>query len=247
MIMEICISLCLALFVTYKIAEKVLSDKNREKSSRILLFWILAADTVIVLEHNCFGVELSNLGAIFILIGFIYLMVISINYILKDRDLVNKIRIFAEWFLFLFVLSFSLVKISIIFMYLFKILIMFMLLMGLLIIKNAPPIVKIVMAIIFCFGMMAIDVVLTTGFLFSTIDEAVKAIYEVFQRMYCLNPLGKDYQNEELVTAIAGLLMCRIMDVILLGFLSSTFIEICNSGMKNQSCNSKECECSSLG
>ena len=64
MIMEICISLCLALFVTYKIAEKVLSDKNREKSSRILLFWILAADTVIVLEHNCFGVELSNLGAI---------------------------------------------------------------------------------------------------------------------------------------------------------------------------------------
>lgn len=52
MIMEICISLCLALFVTYKIAEKVLSDKNREKSSRILLFWILAADTVIVLEQN---------------------------------------------------------------------------------------------------------------------------------------------------------------------------------------------------
>lgn len=48
--MEICISLCLALFVTYKIAEKVLSHENREKSSRILLFWILAADTVIVLE-----------------------------------------------------------------------------------------------------------------------------------------------------------------------------------------------------
>lgn len=107
-----------------------------------------------------------------------------------------------------------------------------MILMGLLIIKNAPPIVKIVMAIIFYLGMVAIDVVLTTGFLFSTIDEAVKAIYEVFQRIYCLNPLGKDYQKEELVTAIVDFLMCRIMDVILLGVLSSTFIEICNSRVK---------------
>ena len=243
----ICIYLCLALLSTYKIAEEILSDRKRRKSSRILLWWILAADAVIFLEHNCFGLELSNLGAIFILIGFIYLMVISINYILKDRDLINKIGLFAGWFGVLFVLSFSLVKISIIFMYFFKILIMFMLLMGLLIIKNAPPIVKIVMAIIFYLGMVAIDVVLTTGFLFSTIDEAVKAIYEVFQRIYCLNPLGKDYQKEELVTAIAGFLMCRIMDVILLGFLSSTFIEICNSRTKNQSCNSKECDCSNLG
>ncbi len=243
----ICVYLCLALFSTYKIAEEILSDRKRRKGSRILLWWILAADAVIVLEHNYFGVELSNSGAIFILIGFIYLMVISINYILKDRDLLNKIGIFAGWFGFLFVLSFSLVKISIIFMYLFKILIMFMLLMGLLIIKNAPPTVKIVMAIIFYLGMVAIDVVLTTGFLFSTIDEAVKAIYEVFQRIYCLNPLGKDYQKEELVTAIVDFLMCRIMDVILLGFLSSTFIEICNSRTKNQSCKSKECNCSNLG
>lgn len=243
----ICIYLCLALLSTYKIAEEILSDRKRRKIRRILLWWILAADAVIFLEHNCFGLELSNLGAIFILIGFIYLMVISINYILKDRDLINKIGLFAGWFGVLFVLSFSLVKISIIFMYFFKILIMFMLLMGLLIIKNAPPTVKIVMAIIFYLGMVAIDVVLTTGFLFSTIDEDVKAIYEVFQRIYCLNPLGKDYQKEELVTAIVDFLMCRIMDVILLGFLSSTFIEICNSGTKNQSCNSKECDCSNLG
>lgn len=48
---------------------------------------------------------------------------------------------------------------------------MFILLMGLLIIKNALPIVKIVMAIIFYLVMVAIDVVLTTGFLFSTVDE----------------------------------------------------------------------------
>lgn len=81
-----CVYLCLALLSTYKIAEEILSDKKQKKSSRILLWWILATDAVIVLEHNCFEVELSNLGAIFILIGFIYLMVISINNILKDRD-----------------------------------------------------------------------------------------------------------------------------------------------------------------
>lgn len=39
------------------------------------------------------------------------------------------------------------------------------------------------------------------------------------------------------------------MDVILLGFLSSTFIEICSSGVKvkSKSCNSKECDGSNLG
>ena len=55
--------------------------------------------------------------------------------------------------------------------------------------------------------MVAIDVILTTGFLFFTVDGAVKVIYKVVQRIYSLNPLGKDYQNEGLVTAIADFLM----------------------------------------
>lgn len=71
-------------------------------------------------------------------------------------------------------------------------------------------------------------------------NEAVKAIYEVFQRIYCLNPLGRNCQKGELIAAIVDFLMCRVMDVILLGFLSSTFIEICNSRTKDKSCNSKE-------
>lgn len=44
-------------------------------------------------------------------------------------------------------------------------------------------------------------------------------MYEVFQRIYCLSPIVARYEREELITAMADFLICRIMYVILLFFI----------------------------
>ncbi len=232
MFTEFCVYLAAALFCTFKMTQIILKNVGFKKCACII-WWILTIDAVIFLEYACFGVEASNFGSIFILIGFVYLMILSISYVLRSESLCNRILVFVGWLGFLFVLSFSLAEI-IVFMYLFKVLTMLALLMGIIIIKDASPIVKIVMSIIFYLGMVVFDVMLTTGFLFSSVDKAVEAIYIGFQRIYCLNPLSPDYQKGELLTNIVDYLICRIMDVILLGFLSSTFIEICNRNLKQK-------------
>lgn len=209
-------------------------ENVRWKKLVCIFWWFVTVDAVIVLEFICFGEELTELGTVCILIGTVYLAILSMNYILKDRDLWNKISIWVGWFVFMFLLSISSSQISVELMYIFKMLTMLMLLMGMLIIKNALPIAKIVMSIIFYLVMVAFDVMLTTGFLFSTVDKAVEVIYIGFQKIYCLNPLSPDYQKGELLTNIVDFLICRIMDVVLLGFLSSTFIEICNKNLKQK-------------
>lgn len=146
----------------------------------------------------------------------------------------EEIFIWGGWFLFLFLLSVTSSQISVKLMYIFKILTMLMFLMGMLIIKDVPPIIKIILSIILYVGMVVFDVMLTTGFLLSTVDKAVEATYAGFQKIYNLNPLDSDYQKGELLTNIVDFLICRIMDVILLGFLSSTFIEICNKNLKQK-------------
>ena len=214
-------------------AQKILENVGWKKLSCIF-WWFVIIDVLIVLEYICFGTELTELGTVCILIGTVYLAILSISYILKDRDIWNKITIWGGWFYFLFLLSISSSQINVELMYIFKILTMFMLLMGILIIKNASPIIKILMAIIFYLGMVAFDIMLTMGFLFSEVDKTVETIYIVFQRIYCLNPLDLGYSKDELLTNIVDFLICRIMDVILLGFLSSTFIEICSKDLNEK-------------
>lgn len=231
--MGFCFWLAIALVCTYKMVQAILENVKWRKLVCIF-WWFVTIDAVIVLEYICFGIELTEGGTICILIGAFFLAKLSMDYILKDRDLWSKISIWGGWFVFLFLLSFLSSQISIEFMYIFKILIMLMLLMGMLIIKNALPIIKIIMSIIFYLGMIIFDVMLTTGFLFSTVDKAVETIYIGFQRIYSLNPLSSDYQKGELLTNIVDFLICRIMDVIFLSFLSSTFIEIYNKNLKQK-------------
>ncbi len=220
-----------ALFCTYCFSITIVLQQGWKKV-KCIWWWILAKDAIVILD-NIYGKEITNFDAVCIIVGFVYLASLSINYILNAEDFFNKFAIFAAWLIFLIILSFSALNVSTSMMYIFKIMLMLMLVIGIVMLGNLNITFKIIGAIVVYVLMIAIDVVLTTSFLYSPVDQGVEAMYQVFQRIYCLNPLTEPYDKGELISSIVDFLMCRIMDVILLGFLSTTFMEICNnSGRK---------------
>lgn len=221
----------IALFCTLMFARVLFEEKGWKKVTCIF-WWIFIKDCVILLENICFNAELTNFDAIFILIGLIYLAWLSINYILNGKELMNKFSILIVWIILLFIFAFSASKINTELMYFFKLSIMFILLLGIAVLKDMPVVAKILISILFYLLMVIVDVVVTSGFLFAPANQPVKAMYEVFQRIYCLSPIAASYKREELITAMVDFLICRIMDVILLGFLSSAFVEMCSNNVK---------------
>lgn len=217
-----------ALVCTFMLARTILEGKGWKKIGCIF-WWILTADCVILLENMCFNAELTNSGAVCILIGLTYLVWLSINYILNGKDISNKFGILAIWLFLLVLFAFSASRINTELMYFFKLSIMFVLLLGIAVLKDMPIVAKILISIVLYLLMIIFDVVVTSGFLFASADQPVEAVYEVFQRIYCLSPIEARYKREELITAMVDFLICRIMDVILLGFLSSTFVEMCSN------------------
>lgn len=220
-----------ALFSTSIFARIVFEEKGWRKA-KCIWWWILTADSVILLENTCFNIELTNFDVICILFGLLFLAYLSINYVLKGENFWDKVEILSIWLFLLIAFACSASIVNTELMYFFKLSIMFVLLLGITVLKDVNIAVKIVMSIILYLIMVILDVVVTSGFLFAPADQPVKAMYEVFQRIYCLSPIVASYKREEMITAMADFLICRIMDVILLGFLSSTFVEMCSNDSK---------------
>ena len=221
-----------ALFCTYCFLITIVLQQGWKKV-KCIWWWILAKDAIVILD-NIYGKEITNFDAVCILVGTMYLAILSINFVLKEKCFGHKLIVFLIWLVFLFTLSFSALTISTSMMYIFKTIIMFVLIIGVLMLSGRNPIFKIVGAIIVYLLMISLDVILTTSFLYSSVDQGVEAMYQVFQRIYCLNPLTEPYDKGELISSIVDFLICRIMDVILLGFLSTTFMEICNNSEKKK-------------
>ena len=220
-----------ALFSTSIFVRIVFEEKGWRKA-KCIWWWILTADSVILLENTCFNIELTNFDVICILFGLLFLAYLSINYVLNGENFWDKVEILSIWLFLLIAFACSASIVNTELMYFFKLSIMFLLLLGITVLKDVNIAVKIVMSIILYLIMVILDVVVTSGFLFAPADQPVKAMYEVFQRIYCLSPIVASYKREEMITAMADFLICRIMDVILLGFLSSTFVEMCSNDSK---------------
>ncbi|MBQ7956306.1 MAG: hypothetical protein IJ282_11280 [Lachnospiraceae bacterium] len=218
----------LALVCTGMFAKKICECRGWRKI-RCIPWLILTECLVILIQNICYEKELTNFDAICLMIGLVIVAIISIRYVVNSTDVGMKIPIMLGWFsiLTLFTLAAAMVDEKI--MYFFKLLLMVLLIMGLMIVKDCVPIVRIFWSILVYVVMLFVNVSFTKNFLFSDVELVVSTIYEIFQRIYSLNPLSENMGDWGMITYMLDFLICRIMDVILLGFLSSNFMELCNN------------------
>ena len=104
--------------------------------------------------------------------------------------------------------------------------VMLTLLMGLIALKDIHVFWQIVGAFIIYILAIGINIILSTQFYSLSENEMLSGIYEIIQRSYCLSLINEQMSVVDMKMYIADFFICKIMDVILLGFISARFIEV---------------------
>ena len=100
-------------------------------------------------------------------------------------------------------------------------------LLGLTALRDLPVFEQIVGAIIVYVLMIGANTMISLQFLFALSENQFwKGIYETVQKSYCLKTFNSQMSEVDVKTYMIDFFVCKIMDVILLGFCSSRFMEI---------------------
>lgn len=224
---EIIVFLIGTLLCTCVLVKTIIDEKGIYKLKAVAM-WIVLYNVRMILDVNSQFIELSDLDVWFIIIGMILGYVYSFILIMKSRDSWMKLGIIIIWIVIF--LSFSATALEIhqmVLLYIFKVLIMLTLLMGLMALRNLPAFGQIIGAIILYGIMIGADVILCGQFWDAWHENQFwSGIYKIVQRDYCLNDIHNQMPDINYITYIADFFICKIMDVILLGFLSARFIEV---------------------
>lgn len=217
-----------ALFLCTYIFIKMIIDERGIYKVKAAAMWIILYDVNLIFIASNRTIELSSIDAWFIIMGLIIGFVFSFLFIMKSKDTLLKTFILLICFYFFFVFSISSIAVqNMLSLYIFKSMIMITLLMGLIALKDAPIFLQILGALILYIIMLGTNVLLSARFFdIQTENQFWNEIYGIVQRSYCLNPVNEQMYVEDIKMYIVDFFICKIMDVILLGFLSARFIEI---------------------
>ncbi len=144
------------------------------------------------------------------------------------KDIFGKLGIVFTAIYVIFVFSITVLEMQqIVLVYIFKAWLMLTLLLGLMALRDLPVFGQIVGAIIVYVLMIGANTMISLQFLFALSENQFwKGIYETVQRSYCLNTFNSQMLEVDVKTYMIDFFVCKIMDVILLGFCSSRFMEI---------------------
>ena len=144
------------------------------------------------------------------------------------KDIFGKLGIVFTAIYVIFVFSITVLEMQqIVLVYIFKAWLMLTLLLGLMALRDLPVFGQIVGAIIVYVLMIGANTMISLQFLFALSENQFwKGIYETVQRSYCLNAFNSQMLEVDVKTYMIDFFVCKIMDVILLGFCSSRFMEI---------------------
>lgn len=212
---------------TVKFCKMIVDEKGIHKVKAIAML-IGLYDLRIIFDVNNQPIKLTVIDCVFMIIGIIWGYVYSILFVVKSKDSLGKISAIIVWGYVAFVFSISALKIQQMeLLYISKVWLMLTLLAGLLALRNVSVFGQIIGAIILYIIMFSANAIISKEFLSAASEDQLwKGIYETIQRSYSLNSINNQITDINLITNIVDFLMCKVMDVILLGFLSARFLEI---------------------
>lgn len=224
-LIDILIPLCFLLLFTY-IFIKILIGENGVYKVKAILIWIVLYDLNCILNIGNSSIKLSNMDVWFLIISLILGCVYSFMSIIKSKDILWKISIeFTCFYIFLVFCASALETQNVVLIYIFKVMLMLTLLMGLIALKDIHIFLQIVGAFILYIIAIGMNIMLNTQFYSLTDDEMLSGIYEILQRSYCLISVNEQMSTVDIKMYIVDFFICKIMDVILLGFISARFME----------------------
>lgn len=234
MLEKIIITLSCMLPITF-IFIKMITDERGLCKIKAIAMWIVLYDLRILFSVGKQAIKLSPIDCAFVIIGLILGYIYAIVFVVKSKDIFGKLGIVFTAIYVIFVFSITALEMQqIVLVYIFKAWLMLTLLLGLTALRDLPVFGQIVGAIIVYVLMIGANTMISLQFLFALSENQFwKGIYETVQRSYCLNPFNSQMSEVDAKTYMIDFFVCKIMDVILLGFCSSRFMEIVGEARSN--------------
>lgn len=234
MLEKIIIALSCMLPITF-IFIKMITDERGLCKVKAIAMWIVLYDFRIIFTVGNQKIKLSSIDCGFVIIGLILGYVYAIIFVVKLKDTFGKLGIVFTAIYVIFVFSITALEMQqIVLVYIFKAWLMLTLLLGLIALRDFPVFGQIVGAIIVYILMIGANALISLQFLLALSENQFwKGIYETVQRSYCLNPFNSQMSEVDAKTYMIDFFVCKIMDVILLGFCSSRFMEIIGAAKSN--------------
>lgn len=227
MLEKITVFLVCMLPTTFIFAKMIIDERGLYKLKAIAM-WIVLYDFKIIFSVDNQAIKLSVMDCGFIIIGLILGYVYVIIFIVKSKDPIGKLGIIFTAIYIIYVFSVAALETQqIVLVYIFKMWLMLTLLLGLIALRDFPALGQIIGAIIVYILMIGANAMISMQFLSAlSEDQFWKGIYETVQRSYCLNSFNSQMSEIDVKTYIVDFFLCKVMDMILLGFLSARFMEI---------------------
>lgn len=227
MIEKIIIFLIYMIPTTFIFVKMIIDERSFYKVKAIAI-WIVLYDFRIIFNVNNQTIKLSVVDCGFVIIGLIIGYVYVSTFITKSQDTFVKLGIvFTAIYIFFVFAAAALEAQQIVLVYIFKVWLMLTLLLGLIALRDFPALGQIIGAIIVYILMIGANALISTQFLSAVSeDQFWKGIYETVQRSYGLNSFNSQMSEIDLKAYIVDFFVCKVMDVILLGFLSARFMKI---------------------
>ncbi len=232
--LEIIITLICMLPITF-ILIKMITDERGFCKVKAIAMWIVLYDLRILFSVGNQAIKLSPIDCVFVIMGLILGYVYAIVFVVKSKDTFGKLGIVFTAIYVIFVFSITALEMQqIVLVYIFKAWLMLTLLLGLIALRDLPIFGQIVGAIIVYVLMIGANTMISLQFLFALSENQLwRGIYETVQRSYCLNPFNNQMSEVDAKTYMIDFFVCKIMDVILLGFCSARFMEIVGAAKSN--------------
>ena len=234
MLEKVIITLSCMLPITF-ILIKMITDERGLCKVKAIAMWIVLYDLRILFSVGNQAIKLSPIDCVFVIMGLILGYAYAIVFVVKSKDIFGKLGMVFTAIYVIFVFSITALEMQqIVLVYIFKAWLMLTLLLGLIALRELPIFGQIVGAIIVYVLMIGANTMISLQFLFALSENQFwKGIYETVQRSYSLNPFNSQMSEVDAKTYLIDFFVCKIMDVILLGFCSSRFMEIVGEARSN--------------
>lgn len=238
MLEKIILYLICMLPITFVFVKMIIDERGFYKVKAIAM-WIVLYDFGIIFNVDNQAIKLSVMDCGFMIIGLILGYVYVIVFIVKSKDTVGKLGIVFTAIYVIFVFSITALEMQqIVLVYIFKVWLMLTLLLGLLALRNFPAFGQIIGAILVYILMLGANAMISMQFLSALSENQFwKGIYETIQRSYTLNAFNSQMSEVDVKTYIIDFFVCKVMDVILLGFCSARFMEIVGASKSDLKCS----------
>ena len=238
MLKDIFIFLFCMLPITFVFVKMFIDERGFFKVKSVAM-WIGLYDLRIILNVDNQAIKISVMDCGFIIIGLILGYVYVIVFVVKSRDTLGKLGIIFTAIYVIFVFSVAALGTQqIVLVYIFKVWLMLTLLLGLVALRDVPALGQIIGAIIVYILMLGANALISMQFLSALSENQFwKGIYETVQRSYCLNSFNSQMSEINVKTYLVDFFVCKVMDVILLGFCSARFMEIVGESKSGIKCS----------